>query len=256
MRVSRQETDHRLHSKLIAGFSSRVQKYPALAGGATALTVAMSLITANAVWYQPDQHPSPIFATRSIDMTMTSSARHISTNRVKTVSPKSVEMRPAKPIADELTKELQMALADKKIYTGTIDGIYGSRTKTAIMTYQEQKKLKASGKVSVKLLSHILMSGKVVERVPVPEQQIAFQIALPGNQKNIRSILESKSLVSAIQAGLKNYGYDDIIIDGVMGNQTSNAIKRFELDYGLQITGEASKLLLKKLNDIGATGRG
>ena len=96
------------------------------------------------------------------------------------------------------------------------------------------------------------MSGKVVERVPVPAQQIA----LPGEQKNIRSIIVSKSLVSAIQAGLKNYGYDDIIIDGVMGNQTSNAIKRFELDYGLQITGEASKLLLKKLNDIGATGRG
>ena len=252
MRVSRQETDRRLRSKLIAGFSTRVQKYPALAGGATALAVAMSLITANAVWYQPEQHPSPIFSTRSADMTTTSNVRHISTNRVKTVSSKTVKSRPAKPVSDELTKELQMALADKNIYTGAIDGLYGSRTKTAIMTYQEQMKLKASGRVSVKLLSHILMSGKVVERVPVPAQQIA----LPGEQKNIRSIIESKSLVSAIQAGLKNYGYDDIIIDGVMGNQTSNAIKRFELDYGLQITGEASKLLLKKLNDIGATGRG
>ena len=252
MRVSRQETDHRLLSKLIAGFSTKVQKYPALAGGATALAVAMSLITANAVWYQPDQHPSPIFVTRSIDMTMTSSVGHISTNRVKTVSSKPFETRPAKPVYDELTKELQMALADKKIYTGAIDGIYGTRTKTAIMTYQEQMKLKASGAVSAKLLSHVLMSGKFVERVPVP----ARPIALSSNQKDIRSIIESKSLVSAIQAGLKNYGYDDIVIDGVMGNQTSNAIKRFELDYGLQITGEASKLLLKKLNDIGAIGRG
>ncbi len=256
MRVSRQETDHRLHSKLIVGFSTRVQKYPALAGGATALAVAMSVITANAVWYQPDHHPSPIFATRSIDMTTTSSVRQISTNRVKTVSSKTVKTRPAKQVSDELTKELQMALADKKIYSGEIDGIYGSRTKTAIVTYQEQMKLKASGKVSIKLLSHILMSGNVVERVPVPKQQIVLQIARPGNQKNIRSIIESKSLVSAIQAGLKNYGYDDIIIDGVMGNQTSNAIRRFELDYGLHITGEASKSLLKKLNDIGATGRG
>jgi peptidoglycan hydrolase-like protein with peptidoglycan-binding domain len=252
MRVSRQETDRRLHSKLIAGFSAKVQKYPALAGGATALAVAMSLITVNAVWYQPEQHPSPIFATRALDMATTSSVRRVAVNRVKIVPTMRVEATPTKPDSDELTKELQMALADKEIYTGSIDGIYGSRTKTAIMTYQEQMKLKASGKVSVKLLSHILMSGKAAAHVPVPTQQVA----LPGSENNIRAIVESKSLVSAIQAGLKNYGYDDIVIDGVMGNQTSNAIKRFELDYGLQITGEPSNSLLKKLSDIGATGRG
>jgi len=240
--------------KLVSGVTSRVQKYPALAGGATALFVVMSLISANAVWYQPASHPAPIFATRSSDGASHAAVRHVSTRRVKTTSSKMHKTVQPKPVYSELTKELQLALADKKIYTGSIDGIYGSRTKTAIVTYQERMNLKSNGKVSAKLLSHILMSGTAVARVPVPVQPIALPGALSATDNS--SVVQSKSLVSAIQAGLKNYGYDDIVIDGVMGTQTSSAIKRFELDYGLQITGEASNTLLKKLKDIGATGRG
>ena len=254
MRVSRQETDRSRPMKLVSGVTSRVQKYPALAGGATALFVVMSLISANAVWYQPASHPAPIFATRSNDAAGNAAIRHVSANRVISTSLKTHKSAQPKPVYSELTKELQLALADKKIYSGAIDGIYGSRTKTAIVTYQERKNLKSSGKVSAKLLSHILMSGTAVARVPVPVQPIALPGAVGAPDNG--SIVRSKGLVSAIQAGLKNYGYDDIVIDGVMGTQTSSAIKRFELDYGLQITGEASKTLLKKLKDIGATGRG
>lgn len=252
MRVSRQETKRPILVRLASGFSLTVQKYPALAGGATALAVMMSLITANAVWYQPDRHPAPIFATRAADDNSVGSIRRVSANPVRTVSTKRFEIAHAKPVYSELTKELQIALADKKIYAGEIDGLYGSRTKSAIIEYQNEKKMTASGKPSAKLLSHILLSGTTIPRVPVP----VHHVALPGTDNRSNLTVQSKELVSAIQAGLKNYGYDEVVIDGLMGNQTTEAIKRFELDYGLQITGEASKNLLKKLNDIGATGQG
>ncbi len=256
MNVSRQRAKRRKKSGLFAGLASGIQKYPALSGGATAFAVVMSLISANAVWYQPDQHPAPIFSTRA-DAGVNDGAAHRKTRRITTSSIKShtnrrLDIAHAKPQVSELTKELQIALAEKNIYSGSIDGIYGTRTKNAIVAYQEKNNLNADGKVSAKLLSHVLMSGKAIARIPVPTHNVAFS----GSQKTDASNTKSKKLVSEIQAGLKNYGYEDIVIDGVMGNQTSNAIRRFELDYGLQITGEASSSLLKKLKDIGATGRG
>ena len=37
---------------------------PALAGGATAFLVALSFVSANALWYQPYAHSGAFFATR------------------------------------------------------------------------------------------------------------------------------------------------------------------------------------------------
>ncbi len=250
MNVSRHRTRRRLHSMLFAGLASTIQKNPALAGGAAALTVAMGLITVNAVWYQPAAHPSPIFATRTAVGEFQPRKFSNITTLVRTVSAKHPNRLKPSADANELTREIQSALSEKNLYSGALDGIYGAKTKFAILSYQKKMGLVQNGKVTPKLLSHILLSGKAVVRVPVPKRP-----------NSIISEIEHRNapdhrLVSAIQAGLKNYGYDDIVIDGVMGSQTSKAIKRFELDYGLKITGEPSKSLLKKLKDIGATRRG
>lgn len=51
----------------------------------------------------------------------------------------------------------------------------------------------------------------------------------------------------AIQQRLHNLGYYNGAIDGIMGNQTTQAIKKFQFDYGVQETGtvgpETSRLL-------------
>ena len=41
-----------------------------------------------------------------------------------------------------------------------------------------------------------------------------------------------------------------------MGQQTATAIQRFQLDYGMKITGEPSDKVLEKLRDIGAYVQG
>jgi peptidoglycan hydrolase-like protein with peptidoglycan-binding domain len=254
MHASKQKADMRIKTGWLAAFAARVQKNPALAGGTTALGVAMIIITANAVWYQPGKHPSPMFSTRlaSPGVITGSVEKSAGKGRISPVKTTTTAKRKALPEANDLTREVQSALADKGLYSGVMDGIYGAKTRSAIIQYQQSNNLKQTGKVSAKLLTQIVMSGKAIERVPVPK----FQVALTNSQPLPAMQPAEKGLVSAIQSGLKNYGYDDIVIDGVMGDQTSQAIRRFELDYGLQITGEASTRLLQKLKSIGAIEHG
>ena len=67
---------------------------------------------------------------------------------------------------------------------------------------------------------------------------------------------KADGLVARIQSGLRAYGYDDLVVDGQMGQQTATAIQRFQLDYGMKITGEPSDGVLKKLREIGAYKQG
>lgn len=254
MRVSKQEIEQRKKFGWLAAFAALIQKNPALAGGTTALSVAMIIITANAVWYQPGKHPSPMFSTRTASQNIHTGSveKSAGKNRATRVKINKVAKRNTSSGPSDLTREVQSALADKGLYSGTLDGIYGAKTRAAIIKFQQVSNQKQTGRVSEQLLTRILMSGKAIERIAVPK----FQVALSNSQPNATPQRDEQGLVSAIQSGLKNYGYDDIVIDGVMGDQTSQAIRRFELDYGLQITGEASRKILKKLKAIGVIDHG
>jgi peptidoglycan hydrolase-like protein with peptidoglycan-binding domain len=58
-------------------------------------------------------------------------------------------------------------------------------------------------------------------------------------------------LVLRIQEGLSRMQYRDVTPDGVLGEGTRAAIRKFEKDYGLPLTGEPSERVLKKLREIG-----
>jgi len=160
----------------------------------------------------------------------------------------------------ELLKEVQTALSVRGYYSGKLDGVYGSRTKAAIDRFQKDHSLKANGKASVRLLTQILLSASVKpQEVPVPKQQELAQ-QVPESQTAAIEPKKPESnatgLVAQIQSGLKAYGYEDLKVDGKMGQHTATAIQRFQLDYGMKITGEPSDGVLKKLKEIGAISQG
>lgn len=66
------------------------------------------------------------------------------------------------------------------------------------------------------------------------------------------TILPPSDLVLQIQRGLSNIAYADVTVDGVAGDQTKAAIRRFEKHYRLPETGEPNEQVLKKLKSIGA----
>ena len=242
--------------------------HPALCAGAAVSLVAICAIFVNAVWYQPGKHPSPLFATRALE-----TAEPLTVKTVKTeIVPAASKRAPVKTVAveasDELLREVQTALSVRGYYTGKLDGVYGSRTKKAISTFQKDHSLQADGQPSVRLLTQVLMSASSrPQEVPVPsKRQLANNtvkvktVSVDSNRTETTSSNKQEEVldgvVARIQSGLRAYGYDDLVVDGKMGQQTATAIQRFQLDYGMKITGEPSDSVLKKLREIGAYTQG
>lgn len=48
---------------------------------------------------------------------------------------------------------------------------------------------------------------------------------------------EIQSIVRRVQLGLKSYGYYDGDLDGIVGSNTRDALKRFQTDFSLKVTG-------------------
>ena len=53
-----------LFLRVAATLGSTIARHPSVAGGCVAFTVIFSFVSANALWYQPGSHPSPMFRTR------------------------------------------------------------------------------------------------------------------------------------------------------------------------------------------------
>ncbi|WP_159947386.1 peptidoglycan-binding protein [Rhizobium sp. 18065] len=87
---------------------------------------------------------------------------------------------------------------------------------------------------------------------PVPPGEIRATQARPDTQLPVQQASFDPGLVMEIQRGLSNMAYSDVTIDGVPGEQTRNAIRRFERHYKMAETGEPSAMVLKKLKSIGA----
>ncbi|MEM7303332.1 MAG: peptidoglycan-binding protein [Pseudomonadota bacterium] len=230
-----------LAGTLLSNTGQKILRNPSIAGGTAACTVSVALICANALWYQPQQHPSPLFSTR--DGMTTKSIAPASKRVTNTIAP---EIR-------EMVSEIQTALQDKGYYEGRVDGILGSRTRAAIEEFQEQADLEINGRPSAKLLTYILVSPQSLSRVK-PTNVVAVETATPTPKAVETADDEKRDMIAKIQSGLRNYGDETIVVDGIFGEQTASAIRRFQLDFGMEITGEPSKSLLLKLKEIGAIG--
>ena len=235
-----------------AGFISAIlSQHPALVGGAAISVLTMGVIFTNALWFQTGKHPSPMFTTRVID--------NVKTVETVSVKPTANEKRQATALeaSTEVLREVQSALSVRGYYGGKVDGEFGSKTKAAIIAFQQDHSLDQDGKPSVRLLSQILLSASASPKeVPIPKSVATKQVSKTKTTASSSVDKTNSGLVAQIQAGLKNYGYDELVVDGKPGRQTKTAIQRFQLDYGMKITGEASPQILKKLQDIGAYTQG
>ncbi len=238
-----------------------VLENPALSAGALFSIIVTAIITINAVWFQSGKHPAPMFSTRNVEAVrpLTDKASNTAkpASRTKTASLKSLDQTTSR----ELLQEVQAALSVRGYYTGKLDGVYGSRTRKAINNFQRDHSLEPDGKATVRLLTQVLMSASArPKEVPVPKPAQVAKTETPSTEQaavNTQAVEDAvNGLVARIQSGLKAYGYDDLIVDGKMGQHTATAIQRFQLDYGMKITGEPSDGVLKKLREIGAYTQG
>jgi len=294
-------------------------RYPRSVGGAFCFTIIFGTIAANALWYQPGQHPSPFLRTRDAeDFTALAGVPRapllserdpetVTTFRIKretpdaappdaagsadTVDPASKPKLTSLPANAEETAELirkvQAELLRRGLYDGEADGVVGPRTETAIAVFQKTVGMEANGLVTPELLAALTLDRGVTAAVPA--QRPVMDINAPGEDPVAAAIRSAETnvvtaprrpvaaakpvppaavepsapppvqqanfdpgLVMEIQRGLSNMAYKNIRIDGVAGEDTRAAIRRFERHYQLPESGEPTATVLKKLKDIGA----
>jgi peptidoglycan hydrolase-like protein with peptidoglycan-binding domain len=128
--------------------------------------------------------------------------------------------------------ELQRELNQLGFNAGPVDGVMGARTRSAIRAYQGDNQLLVDGQPTASLLSHVRATGQ--GRTPA---------AAPSTSEL------SSRMVADIQEALRGSGYTTGRESGRLDDQTRAAIRRYESDHGLLMSGEPSAELLRHLRE-------
>ncbi len=121
---------------------------------------------------------------------------------------------------------IQEALAEHGYDPGPADGIVGSRTRAAVRRYQRDAGLPVHGAATKELLDHLNFATSKVYATADPART---------------------GLVMKVQRELSELGYYYGTIDGVPGPETRGAVRQYQEDVGLPVTGDVSEGLLSEL---------
>jgi len=232
-----------------SAFVGVVLRNPMLVGGSTAFLVALSFVSANALWYQPHAHSGAFFSTRGFSGDWPVIEEPDTTITIERPEPAAAVVPTPRP--DPRIEKAQTVLKSLNFYAGEVDGLSGPNTRKAIENYQSKTGMAVTGLVDDALLEQLgaspVTSGITPSTAPRGLVQdvsarIAPDVPIPPDQRVLR-----------IQAGLKAFGNDAIKVDGVAGAQTKAAILEFQGLFDLPKTGEPDEHVYAKMKEIGLT---
>lgn len=125
----------------------------------------------------------------------------------------------------EEVRQIQTKLKGLGYYNSTVDGIYGTRTRDAVISFQKNKGLVADG----------IAGAKTLSALGIGVSQTISQLGSRGEQ------------VRQIQTKLKELGFYNSSIDGVYGAMTRDAVVAFQKSKGLKADGIAGSQTLSAL---------
>ena len=139
----------------------------------------------------------------------------------------------------EAVRQLQEFLATFDHVPGPIDGMFGSRTRLAVLAFQAARQLSADGVVGS------MTRGEVSELV----QLAARASVLDPDGRNMSQGARGSD-VAELQGLLKVVGLDVGIADGVFGSRTSAAVRAFQDANGLLIDGVVGRGTRVRLAEV------
>jgi len=122
--------------------------------------------------------------------------------------------------------DVQRLLTAIALYDGTVDGIYGQRTKAAVRTFQDARGLFVDGIVGSRT------RGELAGMLHAAEHR--HVLASDGRLLK-RGV--NGDVVRALQAILKTLGYDPGPVDGIFGSRTVGAVILFQQSEALLVDG-------------------
>jgi peptidoglycan hydrolase-like protein with peptidoglycan-binding domain len=263
----------------------RAFENPAMSGGLAVMAVTAMAIMSNAMFLQHGQHPEPLFATRPapavhVPRTVEPSvplprSRGESPAATLPPVPKAEPAPQPPPVAAApapqsaasqaaaaqaaLTTSIQRELARLGLYTGAIDGMPGPQTRAAISDWQNAAGIKVTGEPTTQLLAalqkptaSITPAAPVGPVASVATDQVAAAVARAAELEREQAALENADELRRVQVALSQIGYGPLTIDGMPDDATANALRRFQLDNGLPVTGELGDKVTQRLVAIGA----
>lgn len=212
------------------------------------LVIASAAIVANAVFFQSGEHPSPLFSTRdaaedgeavaALDPAPTPAVDAPLNNvdeigrLVETAAVGAAQIQ-GEPASVSVVR-VQSLLSSLGYEPGAIDGLFGTRTRTAIEEFEREHGLPVTGEVSPDLLAALEAAAEEDDRVAVAP------------------VADAEATVLAIQTALNRAGYGPVPTTGEMSPAMADAIRSFQMSYGLEITGEVDQALINRMVAIGA----
>jgi peptidoglycan hydrolase-like protein with peptidoglycan-binding domain len=221
------------------GISSIARDNPVAAGGMVVMALTGCLIVANALGLQSGRHPAPLFITRD---------RADVPAMIEPADRIGVETQVVSP----LVLDLQTAFRRLGLYEGPLDGLNGPATERAIRSYERSQGRAETGKPSEALLALVTLQGDTPRSssIPVPARKPGSRAPASVDVANARQAPPSDPALLQVQQLLSDLGYGPLRADGVIGENTTSAIKRFELDRGLPITGQLTPEVIARLEMI------
>jgi peptidoglycan hydrolase-like protein with peptidoglycan-binding domain len=244
---------------------SAIARNPVVAGGTTAFLVAMAFVTANAVWYQPYQHPGAFFTTRAparASAPLPQPAPRSLPQPQPQVNETTIlierEVTASVPHADPQVRAVQEVLQNLKLYTGEVDGLAGPQTAKAVEAYQQLVGLEPTGKIDAGLLRQLGAAGAPRTEDALPEAFVSADPSAPLPSVRPDGATQAAARdpdphIVRVQAGLRAFGNDGIELDGLIGPKTRSAIREFQSLFGLPETGEPDAAVYAKMREIGLT---
>ncbi len=208
----------------VAGLAiEAVQENPSIAAGICTFAVAFSLVAGNALYGQRGGHPVPLFATRDA-ITTRSVEKPVARETRKQAGVPAAEgaakqvpvpqSRPEKAAvgspSSSLVRDTQEGLKLLGHYAGEVDGLYGPKTREAIVRFERAAGLEATGLVSAALAEMVTKGTKkqskpaaaaVVEAAPVvPVEKVAADPARPAEaQKAVATTSSTKAEPASLE---------------------------------------------------------
>ena len=212
-----------------------ITRNPRESVGVLVATAATLTFFFNALFLQNGPHPAPIFATKPLPAAVSKPVPLAQA----WVAPSRTLEAPARTRA-QIVADIQRELSRRGFYDGAADGIWGAHTDAALRDFTQASGLTIGLEASEEMLRAISASKIRAAVKGTPPQE-------PARADSIAQMIAPAKRVLAIQRALSEYGYGQIRPTGVLGPDTQDAIKKFEGDHKMPITGQISDQLSRAL---------
>jgi peptidoglycan hydrolase-like protein with peptidoglycan-binding domain len=176
-----------------------------------------------------NRSPSTFAAIAAMTLALTACHQAVGATRTSAANPVTTQQQ---TLAPDLVRDIQRSLNQRGYGVGSVDGVMGDSTVTALERFQRDNSLPSRGQIDEQTLAALGVTG-------INSGSVAQAPAVPQTRRSLGAAPQSVSprMAQDIQRELQRLGYDPGRPDGVWGRRSRRALSEFQRDRNLAPTG-------------------